>query len=433
MTKGVSVGSDILVIGAGVIGAAIAKALAERHRSVTVIDANGGPGHGSTSSSASIVRLHATSVDAVVLAAEALPYWQRWQEFLDSPAHEPLARLHTCGSVILDDGSDFLSSVATAMTVAGVEHEWWAHDEMRSQLPLFDLRSFGPPRLPDDARFWDEPRAEIHTAVFTPDSGWVDDPALAAANLLAAAQRAGAVFRPHSTVTGVLSSGDRCLGVTLADGTELRADVVVNAAGPHSTVLNDLAGVTEGMSVRTAALRQELHLVPAPEGLVPGAGRVHVVDGDLGVNFRPETGGGILVGSGGAVCDEPVYVDPDQWDRPIRAEEWDRHVLRLARRIPELRVPNRRTGVTGLYDVTPDWLPIYDRTELPGFYVAIGTSGNQFKTAPLVGELMAELIEQDGSSDVRSDEVALAGPVTGRPIRLAPYSATRTIATGSRG
>jgi sarcosine oxidase subunit beta len=50
-------------------------------------------------------------------------------------------------------------------------------------------------------------------------------------------------------------------------------------------------------------------------------------------------------------------------------------------------------GVVDLYDVTDDWIPIYDRSDLPGFYLAIGTSGNQFKNAPIAGELMANIIE----------------------------------------
>ena len=45
------------------------------------------------------------------------------------------------------------------------------------------------------------------------------------------------------------------------------------------------------------------------------------------------------------------------------------------------------------YDRSDDWIPIYDRTDLDGFYVAIGTSGNQFKNAGVAGFMMAELIE----------------------------------------
>ena len=49
-------------------------------------------------------------------------------------------------------------------------------------------------------------------------------------------------------------------------------------------------------------------------------------------------------------------------------------------------------AVVDLYDVSDDWVPIYDRTDLDGFYVAIGTSGNQYKNGPVAGHVMAELI-----------------------------------------
>jgi sarcosine oxidase subunit beta len=46
-----------------------------------------------------------------------------------------------------------------------------------------------------------------------------------------------------------------------------------------------------------------------------------------------------------------------------------------------------------LYDVSDDWYPIYDKSSLPGYYLAIGTSGNQYKNAPAVGSFMSELIQ----------------------------------------
>ena len=58
-----------------------------------------------------------------------------------------------------------------------------------------------------------------------------------------------------------------------------------------------------------------------------------------------------------------------------------------------LKLPNRMRGVVDLYDVTEDWLPIYDRSAIDGFYMACGSSGNQFKNAPAAGRLMAGLIE----------------------------------------
>ncbi len=55
--------------------------------------------------------------------------------------------------------------------------------------------------------------------------------------------------------------------------------------------------------------------------------------------------------------------------------------------VPELRIPNQIQGVVGLYDVTGDWISIYDKSDLGGFYLAIGTAGNQYKNAPVVGEI----------------------------------------------
>ena len=57
-------------------------------------------------------------------------------------------------------------------------------------------------------------------------------------------------------------------------------------------------------------------------------------------------------------------------------------MFRLARRMPEFGVPSRPVGLAALYDAPDDWVPIYDKSSLGGFYMACGTSGNQFKNAP---------------------------------------------------
>ena len=45
-----------------------------------------------------------------------------------------------------------------------------------------------------------------------------------------------------------------------------------------------------------------------------------------------------------------------------------------------------------MYDVTEDWTPIYDKSNIENYFMGIGTSGNQFKNAPLIGELMSSII-----------------------------------------
>jgi sarcosine oxidase, subunit beta len=65
---------------------------------------------------------------------------------------------------------------------------------------------------------------------------------------------------------------------------------------------------------------------------------------------------------------------------------------RTGRAIPRLSEAQYRGGWAGAFDITPDWMPILDRTPVEGLWVAAGMSGHGFKLAPAVGEMMAALI-----------------------------------------
>ena len=76
--------TDVIVIGAGVIGSSVAFELARSGRSVTVVDKGPAPGAGSTSSSASIIRFSYSTLDAVLTAWEAAAMWRDWSGHLGS-------------------------------------------------------------------------------------------------------------------------------------------------------------------------------------------------------------------------------------------------------------------------------------------------------------------------------------------------------------
>jgi sarcosine oxidase, subunit beta len=201
---------------------------------------------------------------------------------------------------------------------------------------------------------------------------------------------------------------------------------VVNAAGPHSAVINALAGVVDEFTVRTRPLRQEVHALGGPPELAGGIGPT-VGDGDLGTYIRFSPGGGLLVGSQEPECDPLEWLDdPDDYDVNPTVADFERQSLRLARRMPSVTLPNRPVGLAGVYDVTDDWIPIYDKTSVAGYYVAIGTSGNQFKNAPVIGSLMHALIAdwRDGG-DHDSTPVSWTAPRTGAVIDLSHYSRLR--------
>ena len=163
--------------------------------------------------------------------------------------------------------------------------------------------------------------------------------------------------------------------------------------------------VEAGMNIKTRALRHEVHHVPSPEGFDYEQWGYQVSDHTNGIYFRPETGNSILVGSEDPESDERDWIDdPDDYNQNLNTEIWKLQVYRLAKRIPDLSIPAKPSGLVDLYDVTDDWIPIYDKSDLPGYYMAVGTSGNQFKNAGGVGHLVAELIDgcETGQSNSQS-------------------------------
>ncbi|WP_256840072.1 NAD(P)/FAD-dependent oxidoreductase [Ornithinimicrobium faecis] len=424
--------AEVIVVGAGVIGTSTALALARHGHDVLVIDRGSAIGHGSTSSSAGIIRLHADDPVSCSLAMEALPLWESWRDFLRAPDDEEMAQFVRCGSVILDHGDGATDRYAEVLASCGAAAEQLDAAGLLELAPYLDIHRFGPPVDITNDAFWVEPTELLQGALHTPASGYVGDPALAAKNLADAAAREGARFRLRSEVSG-FDHSDETWTVRLADGVNLTAQVVVNAAGPHSAHINALAGVGDDFTVGVRQLREELHHVPAPPGVNLERDGVHVVDSDLGINFRPEGGGAFLVGSNGAECDPVTVVDdPDDFSAQVSVRSWDRQVLRLARRVRGLTVPPRPRGVVGLYDATDDWAPIYDTTAREGFVVAMGTSGNQFKTAPVVGDLMRQIVES--ALEKEQAPAVLHGQTTGREFPGAAFSRQRTaVAARSRG
>jgi sarcosine oxidase subunit beta len=190
-----------------------------------------------------------------------------------------------------------------------------------------------------------------------------------------------------------------------------------------------LAGVEAGMKVRTRPLRHEVHHVPAPPDFDFEAAGCHTSDGDTRIYFRPDSGNHILVGSEDPECDPRIWVDePDEYNRGVTEAQREAQVYRLARRIPTLPIPVDRKGVVDLYDVSDDWIPIYDRSDVTGFYMAIGTSGNQFKNAPVVGFMMAELIDAvERGHDHDSDPLVVNGRYTGASLDAGFYSRLREV------
>ena len=398
--------ADAVVIGAGIIGTAIAFELSKAGRRTICVDRAPKAGYGSTSSSCAIIRVHYSTLEGTAFAFDAYHDWKNWSGYLGAAASSELdeARFHETGCLVMKtQGNGYLTKILDNARTLSIPYEEWDEDEITRRLPGYDLRCYAPAKRMDDPDFGEPGSGRIGGGVFFPTAGYISDPQLASQNIQAAAQAVGCHFLFNRAVSEIPSAGGRVQGVVLEDGSRIDAPVVVNVAGPHSSKVNELAGVISDMAITTRALRQEVAHVPAPEGLdFEGSGLV-VSDNDIGVYCRPETGNYVLAGSEDPPCDPHDWADPDDFNGDF-SDQATTLALRLAQRMGGLKLPSRMRGVVDLYDVTQDWLPIYDRSVIDGFYMACGSSGNQFKNAPAAGRLMAGLIDYCESGNDHDSE-----------------------------
>lgn len=433
----------VTIIGAGVIGASIALQLTRSGHDVHVVERNAGAGQGSTSSSSAVVRFNYSTFDAVALAWESYFYWKKFPELLDgnkTHAQPHYSALVDCGYVMLDVPVMSLENTVALYKRAGIPYEIWDSSELKVRLPGIDAGKYWPNKPVTSPEFWNDATEELG-ASYVPAGGYINDPLLAAENFAVAAAKEGATFHFKKVVTGIdKNSAGRVTHITVADwdksentstqsGVEKwTTDVIVNVAGPWSTLINDMAGVGSDFTIQIKPMRQEVHQISSPANILTGP---IIADVDLGYYARSAPGGATLVGGTEPECDRLQWVEPgaiDQVNMVRTVELFEAQTYRFARRFPHAQIPATPVGIVGVYDVSSDWTPIYDATNVPGFYVAIGTSGNQFKNATGVGFIMTELIERVESGHNHDlDPIVYQCKNTPHQINLGTFSRKRKI------
>ena len=419
-----------IVIGAGVIGSSIAFEMAAQGYEVIAVDKAQGPGQGSTSASSAVVRFNYSTFDAVALAWESFHCWKNWPGHLGEK-QERYSKMIDVGVVMLDAPVISGEKTSQLFDAVGIPYEVWNSTDLSKNVTGIDAGKYWPPKKLDDDGFWEDAKEPLG-AIFTPNGGYIDDPLLATENLAQAALSAGVTFRFKSKVTKILREGNKVTGVELDGSEKILADIAINAGGPWSNRINELAGVGQDFTISVKPMRQEVHQINTPMNLLPGP---IVGDLDLGTYMRSTPTGSTLIGGTEPECDRLDWVDDVEAVNLNRTKElFEAQVTRAARRFPALKIPNSPSGIAGIYDVAADWTPIYDRTELDGFFVAIGTSGNQFKNAPMVGKLMTELVDAvRAGRDHDVDPVKVRAKRTGNEINLGAFSRKRLFNADNTG
>jgi sarcosine oxidase len=374
--------ADLIIVGAGLAGAAAARSAAERGANVVVLE-QFGPGHryGSSHGSARIFRRAYPDPLYVRLTGQAGELWQS----LESAAGEPL--LTMTGELDFGALRD-PAGLHAVLTRCGVPAELLPATEASRRWPQFDFGGTGP-------------------VLFHPNAG-VLDPDRAVAALLRLATARGADVRFGTRVTGLAPGGDGA--VVRAGEEEFTAPVAVVAAGAWTAPLLD--GLI-GLPPLTVTQQQVFHFAPASPGpanpvlantgaAAPGREPwpAFIVHDEAGYCYGlpggrdGEVPGAIKVGE----HDPGTVTTAAGRDFRVDAAARARVAGFVRRRLPGLD-PAVVNEVTCLYTWTANEDFILDRQG--PFVVASPCSGHGAKFAPLLGEVIADLAAGKPAPDPR--------------------------------
>lgn len=357
----------IVIVGGGCMGASTAYHLTRRGiADVVIVEREAQLGAGSTAKNAGGVRHQFASAINVRLSIESIAAMTRFRDEVggEIDLHQDgyLFLLSTTASV-----EDFARSVEVQRSL-GVNVEWLDARAAAARAPGLDTTG-------------------VLAATWCAADGIADPGGLTLA-YARAAQAAGARVLRETEVTGVEVAGGRVRAVETTRG-RLECEVVVDAAGPWARRVGAMAGI----EVPVDPLRRHIFLAqpagggswddPPHRGRVP-ANRVMVIDFATSFYFHRE-GGRVLFGMG----------DPEErpgFDTTVRWDFLPDVLEAAATRLPALADSEVSHAWAGLYEMTPDAMPIVGATPVGGFYVVAGFSGHGFQHSPAAGRIAADLI-----------------------------------------
>jgi D-hydroxyproline dehydrogenase subunit beta len=347
---------DVVVVGAGIVGAACAHYLMEEGLRVAVLE-RGSVGGGATAAAMGHLVAMDDSPAQLALTKFSLQLWKDLEDQLPASAE------------YRQPGTLWIASDDEEMAEVRRKHEVYRSAGLACEVLDSVVLGEAEPKL----------RRPLAGALRVFGDG-VIDPQAAAQFLLRDAAERGALFTDCNVV-----SIDRS-GVLLRDGTRVSAGFVVNAAGCAATELSP------GISIR----RRKGHLTITDR--YPGFLRHQVVElgylksahsvtaDSVAFNLQPRASGQILIGSSRQYENEDPAVD----DHIVR-----RIMERACEFMPEVATLSTLRTWTGFRAATPDKLPLIGPLpENPKVLLATGHEGLGITTSTGTGRLIADTILQ---------------------------------------
>ncbi|MFF3378404.1 NAD(P)/FAD-dependent oxidoreductase [Streptomyces sp. NPDC002680] len=359
---------DVVVIGAGMVGAACALYLARAGLATLVLDR--GPVAGGTTGAGEGNLLVSDKepgpeLDLALLSARL------WHDLAAEPGLGGAVEFEAKGGIVVASdaaGMAALTGFAAGQRAAGVEAETVDAGQLADLEPHLAPSLAGGVLYPQDCQVM---------------------PSLAAAQVVRAARRAGAELRTGTAVTGILRAPDGSVrGVRTAEHGDIHAPAVVNAAGTWGGEVAELAGVHLPVLPRRGFV---LVTEPLPSGTVRH--KVYAADyvadvasGDAGLQssavVESTAAGPVLIGA----SRERVG-----FDRTFSLPVVRRLAAQATALFPVLGSVHAMRAYLGFRPYMPDHLPaIGADPRAPGLYHACGHEGAGIGLAVGTGQLIAQ-------------------------------------------
>ena len=358
---------DVVVVGAGIIGAACAHALAAEGLRVRILEARGLVAGASGAGQGALIGWDHATAASRAMAADGVGLWARLASELGDASGIDIGYRREGSLVVIGDGrADDGAELAGRLRTQGVRALLLDGRELREAEPLVGAAAARALLIPDDALL--EPR---HATLA----------------LLREARRRGATLAPRDPVRAIREDPD---GVVVTTGSEAcRAGWAVVAAGLDTPGLVQLLG--SELPIRAVrghvavAVAPELSLTRFVTELAEPERSAGSVDADIWTSVQPTAAGPPLVGASRA-------------GRPGVARSVDgalagRLLERAARRVPALRAATLLRGYAGLRPASPDGTPFVGPVPgHPRVLVAAGHGGAGIMMAPSTAGMIRDLV-----------------------------------------
>jgi sarcosine oxidase subunit beta len=363
---------DVIIVGAGSVGAPLAWQLAEAGLRTLVIDRFASVGQGSNKTAIGGIRATHSDPAKIRICLKSIEIFSTWQA-----RHGDDIGWRQGGYSFVayrQREEKILKNLLDVQKQYGLGIDWYDHDALLDIIPALNPKG-------------------LIGGTFSPGDGNAS-PLRSALAFERQAKAHGAVFNYHETVTEVLSSTNgRVCGVRTDKGT-YHAGVVVNAAGPWAREVAALAGVE-------APVQPDSHEAgisePVAPFLEPMLVDIRPAQGSANYYFYQHYTGQIVF----CITPSPPIIGTDCRETSIFMPQVARRMLGIVPRLKNLKV--RRTW-RGLYPMTPDGAPIVGQVKgLEGYINAVGMCGQGYMIGPGLAVYLRQLIT--GGMDAEAHQV----------------------------